>query len=328
MKAILVDAYGGPENMRFGETDKPMPGPGEALVKISYAGLNFIDVYMRSGLYKNSHTYAQNPPMVIGMEGAGVVEALGEGVTEVYVGQTVAYCLHLGSYAEYAVVPAWKLVPVPDDVPLEMATTLMLQGSTAHYMTHSLHALQPGERALIHAGAGGVGQIMTQLAKAKGAEVISTVGSVEKAEISRSLGADHVIIYTQEDFAERVAEITKGKGCNAVYDSVGIATIEGSMKSTARRGTLCNYGASSGAVHSINPLDIAEAGSIFFTRPHLADYIPNLEQRRARANDLFELYRKGDLKLRHDRTYPLAEAADAHRALQARETKGKVLLAV
>jgi NADPH2:quinone reductase len=328
MKAILVDAYGGPGNMRFGETDKPVPGPGEALVKVSMAGLNFIDVYMRSGLYKNSHTYAQKPPMVIGMEGAGSVEALGDGVTQVSVGEQVAWCLHLGSYAEYAVVPAWKLVPVPDDIPVEMATTLMLQGCTAHYMTNSLHPLKAGERALIHAGAGGVGQIMTQLAKAKGAEVITTVGSDEKAEISRSLGADHVIVYTREDFAARVAEITNGEGCHAVYDSVGIATIEGSMKSTARRGTLCNYGASSGAVHSINPLDIAEAGSIFFTRPHLADYIPNMSERRRRADDLFGLYRKGQLRLRLDRTYPLAEAAYAHRALQARETRGKVLLAV
>ncbi len=328
MKAILVAEYGGADKLTFAEAPRPEPGEGEALVRIAWAGVNFIDVYMREGVYKRSETYAQRPPMVIGMEGAGTVEALGPGTNGLAEGDTVAYCLELGSYAEYAAVPAWKLVPVPAEVPLDVATALQLQGSTAHYLTHALYPLGPGDTCLIHAGAGGVGQLVIQLAKARGATVIATVGSREKAEIARARGADHAILYREVDFREAVLEITGGRGVDVVYDSVGRDTLAGSLRCLRRRGTCCLFGGSSGAVTSIDPLDIAEAGSVFFTRPHLADYIADAAERRARAEALFRMYREGRLVVTIDCTLPLMQAAEAHRILEDRETKGKLLLEV
>jgi NADPH2:quinone reductase len=326
MKAVVVHRYGGAEELVLDDMPTPSPGPGEALVRQSVAGLNFIDIYVRSGLYKKSDTYAQTLPTIIGMEGGGVVEAVGDGVSDIRPGDRVAYCLQLGSYAEYAVVPAWKLVPVPESIGFDVATALMLQGSTAHYLTHSLFPLAEGQTCLFHAGAGGVGQLAIQLAKSRGATVITTVGTAEKAEIARARGADHVIIYTEEDFAEQVREITNGEGVHAVYDSVGKATFERSLKCLRKRGTLVNFGAASGAIEAVSPLGLAEAGSVFFTRPHLADYIPDAESRRARANDLFRLQSEGKLTVTLDRRWPLAKAADAQRALEGRESRGKLLL--
>ena len=328
MKAIRAAAYGGAENLRLDEIDRPTPGEGQALVKIAYAGINFIDVYMRDGLYKSIQTYAQKPPFVLGMEGAGTVEAVGAGVTDVKVGDRVAYCIELGSYAQYAVVPSWKLITVPADIDMKVATALQLQGSTAHYLSHSLFRLEPGHSCLIHAGAGGVGQLLIQLAKARGAEVFTTVGTPEKAAIAKRRGADHTILYREVDFREKVMEITKGVGVNVVYDSVGQDTIMGSMRSLKRRGTVCNFGASSGAVTSVDPLDLAEAGSVFFTRPHLAHYIATAEERRGRMKDLFEFVRSGKLDVAIDKVFPLKDAADAHRTIEGRLTTGKLLLDV
>jgi NADPH2:quinone reductase len=324
MKAIRVAAYGGADNLSYDEVPEPVPGEGHALVAIETAGVNFIDVYMRNGLYAKSHTYAQKPPMVIGMEGAGTVAALGPGVTGLTIGQRVAYCIELGSYAEMAAVPAWKLIPVPDEVPLDIATTLMLQGSTAHYLSHSLFPLEPGQKCLIHAASGGVGQLLVQLAKARGAEVFASVGSAEKADIAKANGADHTILYKEQDFADAVLAATGGEGVHVVYDSIGKATIAGSLKALRRRGTCVNYG----AVEAISPLALAEAGSVFFTRPHLADYIATPEERRARAGELFRLTRDGKLKVTIDTAFPLAEAAEAHRTIEAGLTKGKLLLRV
>ena len=328
MKAIRAAAYGGPENLRLDDVEKPTPGEGQALVKIAYAGINFIDVYMRDGLYKSLKTYAQKPPFVIGMEGAGTVEAVGPGVTDVKPGDRVAYCVELGSYAEYAVGPSWKLVPVPADIDMKVATALQLQGSTAHYLSHSLFRLEPGHSCLIHAGAGGVGQLLIQLAKARGATVFTTVGTAAKAEIAKRRGADHTILYREEDFREKVMEITKGEGVNVVYDSVGQDTIMGSMRSLKRRGVICNFGASSGAVTSVDPLDLAEAGSVFFARPHLAHYIATAEERRGRMKDLFDLVKTGKLEVVIDKVLPLKDAADGHRTIEGRLTTGKLLLAV
>ena len=328
MKAVIVRAYGNADRLELSDMPVPAPQPGEALVRQSVAGLNFIDIYVRSGLYAKSHTYAQTLPLIIGMEGAGVVEAVGDGVTDIRPGDRVAYCLDLGSYAEYAAVPAWKLVPVPDDIGLDTGAALMLQGSTAHYLTHSLFPLQAGQTCLLHAGAGGVGQLAIQLAKARGAKVIATVGTAEKAEIATARGADHVVIYSSEDFAERVAEITGGEGVHVVYDSVGQATWERSLKCLRKRGTLVSFGAASGAIEAVSPLGLAEAGSVFFTRQHLADYIPDAATRRSRANDMFRLCREGKLTVTLDRRWPLADAADAQRALEGRESCGKLLLEI
>ncbi len=328
MKAIAIAAFGGPENLRCMEREQPLPGKGEALVRLEYAGVNFIDVYMRSGHYARSHTYQTPLPMTLGMEGGGTVAAVGEGVTEVVPGERVAYCIVRGSYAQYATVPAWKLVKVPPHVAMPVATALMLQGFTAHYLSHSAFALAPGHTCLVHAGAGGVGQLLIQLAKLRGATVIATVGSPEKREIVRTLGADHAVLYRDTDFREEVMKLTGGRGVDVVYDAVGKDTISRSIRSLRKRGLCVNYGGASGLVTSVDPLELAEAGSVFFTRPHLADYLATHEELTARATDLFEAYAAGSLKVAIDREFPLREAAEAHRYLESRGTRGKLLLQV
>ncbi len=328
MKAIGVNAFGDAGALALLELPVPEPGPGEVRVKLSHAGLNFIDIYMRSGAYRKSDTYKTPLPMVLGMEGVGTVDALGDGVNALLPGQRVAWCIHRGSYAEYALVPAWKLVPVPGDVPDDIACALQLQGCTAHYLTHSAFPLTAGQTCLLHAGAGGVGQLVIQLAKAQGVTVIATVGSPEKAAIAEARGADHTILYRTQDFHARVMEITSGQGVDVAYDSVGRDTIERSIRSLARRGTVVNYGGASGLVESISPLALAEAGSVFFTRPHLADYMASATEIRSRTGDLFTLWREGRLTVAIDRTLPLAATAEAHRLIEARATMGKVLLEI
>jgi NADPH2:quinone reductase len=318
MRAVAVKEFGGPEKLAAMDMPAPKPGPGEALVKLEYAGVNFIDVYMRSGHYARSQTYKTPLPMVIGMEGIGTLST----------GERVAYCITRGSYAEYAVVPAWKLVKVPDDVPSPVAVTLMLQGLTAHYLSHSAFPLEQGQTCLVHAAAGGVGQLLVQCAKARGATVIGTAGSAEKAAIARERGADHVILYRETDFREEVMRLTGGKGVHVVYDAIGKDTIARSIRSLRRRGVCINYGGASGLVASIEPLELGEAGSVFFTRPHLADYIATPEELGGRAADLFAAWRTGKLVVTVDREFPLAEAADAHRYLEAGKTKGKLLLRI
>jgi len=328
MQTISIPAFGGPEQLQLMDVPQPRPGEADALVKLDYAGINFIDIYMRSGHYARSQTYRTPLPMTLGMEGAGTVVELGAGVTGLEVGDRVAYCIVRGSYAEYAAVPAWRLVRVPSEVPLNIATALMLQGFTAHYLSHSVYALGPGKRCLVHAAAGGVGQLLTQLAKLRGATVIATVGSKEKADIARSRGADHTILYRDTDFREEVMKITGGQGVDVVYDAVGKDTIHNSIRSLKKRGLCVNYGGASGLVATVEPLELAEAGSVFFTRPHLADYIATADELRGRATDLFSHYGAGRLRVAIDREYPLAQAADAHRHLEGRDTKGKLLLKI
>jgi NADPH2:quinone reductase len=328
MKTISIPAFGGPEQLQLMDRAQPRPAEGEALVKLDYAGINFIDVYMRSGHYARSQTYQTPLPMTLGMEGAGTVAALGSGVADLDIGDRVAWCIVRGSYAEYAAVPAWRLVKVPPEVPLNVATALMLQGLTAHYLSHSAFALGPGSSCLVHAAAGGVGQLLTQLAKLRGALVIATVGSREKAEIASRQGADHVVLYRDTDFREQVMGITGGAGVNVVYDAVGKDTIHQSIRSLSKRGLCVNYGGASGLVAAVEPLELAEAGSVFFTRPHLADYIATAEELHGRAADLFSYYVSGRLKVAVDREFPLAQAADAHRYLEGRNTKGKLLLGI
>lgn len=328
MKAIQVTRYGGPEVLALEDVEVPEPGAGEILVSLQYAGVNFIDVYTRRGDYARSDTYANKPPFTLGREGGGTVARIGNGVQAFAKGDRVAYCLVLGAYAECAVVPAWRLVKVPDEVNMTTAVTLMLQGCTAHYLSHSLFQLGKGQSCLVHAASGGVGQLLVQLAKIRGAEVFATVGSEEKAKFARERGADHVILYKEQNFAEAVNELTNGEGVDVVYDAVGRSTIEGSMRCVKRRGTLVNFGGASGLVDSIEPLALAEAGSIFFTRPHMADYMRNANEIRWRSSEMFDHVLNGRLKVNVDREYPLAGAADAHRYIEAGKTTGKLLLDV
>jgi NADPH2:quinone reductase len=328
MQTISIPAFGGPGQLQSMDMPRPVAGAGEVLVRLEYAGINFIDVYMRSGKYARSQTYKTPLPMTLGMEGAGTVAAVGSGVTEFAAGERVAYCIVRGSYAEYAVVPAARLVKVPVAVPLDIATALMLQGCTAHYLSHSAFALAPGKSCLVHAAAGGVGQLLTQLARLKGATVLATAGSAEKAAIAKHCGADHVILYRDTDFRAAVLEITGGQGVDVVYDAVGKDTIHQSIRSLKKRGLCINYGGASGLVTSVEPLELAEAGSVFFTRPHLADYIATSQELRARAADLFAHYAAGRLQVAIDRVFALAGAADAHRYLEGRNTRGKLLLRI
>ncbi len=328
MKAIQIEEYGDSDKLQFVDVPEPEYRDEEVLVRIAYAGVNFIDVYMRNGIFRKLDTYPNSPPFTLGMEGAGIVEAIGPGVTEFEKGDSVGYCLEVGSYAEFAVVPAWKLVKIPPDIPLDVATTLQLQGMTAHYLTHSLFPLTKEHTCLIHAGAGGMGQLAVQLAKIRGAQVIVTVGSQKKAEIAKARGADHVILYRDVDFAEAVLDITDGMGADVVYDSVGKETLKGSLKCLKSRGMLSNNGNASGAIGALDPLDLAEAGSIFFTRPHLASYIPSAKARAKRSFDLYRLYLDGNLTVTIDRTLPLSQVALAHKAIEERKSNGKILLVV
>ncbi len=328
MKAMRIERFGAADELKLCEIARPEPGPGEARVRLELAGVNYIDVYMRDGSYSRSHTYKTPLPMTIGMEGFGTVDAIGAGVDGCKPGDRVAYCLARGGYAEYAVVPAWKLVPVPTDVPPDIATTLMLQGSTAHYLTHSAFRLAPGMTCLVHAGAGGVGQLLIQLAKRLGARVVTTVGSPAKAELAKARGADHCILYREADFQKEVMRLTDNKGVNVVYDSVGRDTLAKSLRSLVRRGTCVNFGASSGQPDPVPVLDLAEAGSVFLTRPHLADYMASADEIRARASDLFAAWKAGALAVTIDREFPLSQAADAHRVIESRGTTGKLLLRI
>jgi NADPH2:quinone reductase len=328
MKAINIGEFGGPEVCKLGDVAAPRPQSGEATVKVAYAGVNFIDIYMRNGTYARSHTYKTPLPMVIGMEASGVIEAVADDVKDIRVGDRVAFCLSRGSYAEIVAVPAWKLVPVPDEIPMAIAAACMLQGCTAHYLSRSAFPLQPGQTCLIHAGAGGVGQLLIQLAKAAGATVFTTVSTAEKAAIAKSRGADHCILYRDVDFQDEVRRLTSGQGVNVVYDSVGRDTIHKSIRSVRRRGLCVLFGASSGTVDSIEPLELAEAGSVFFTRPHLADYMASNAEIRSRTDELFRLYSGKKLVLNIDREFSLSDAAEAHRYLEAGRTRGKLLLRV
>jgi NADPH2:quinone reductase len=322
MKAVFVNTPGGVDQLQYAELPKPTPAKGQALVKIAVSGVNFIDVYFRTGLYK------ADAPIGLGMEGAGVVEAVGEGVTEVKPGDRVAYAMARGSYAEYAVVPSWQLVPIPDGVDFESAAATMLQGMTAHYLTHSTWPLKSGETCLIHAGAGGVGLILVQIAKMIGARVVATVGSDEKAELVKAQGADLTVVYTRDDFQQAARDFTGGKGVDVVYDSVGASTFLKSLDSLRPRGMMVTFGNASGPVPEIAPLLLNQKGSLFLTRPTLAHYAATRDELLWRSGDLFRWIGEGKLKLRIEHKYPLAEAAQAHTDLEGRKTTGKLLLLV
>lgn len=323
MKAIVVAQTGGPEVLALGEKPVPVPGPGQALVKLAASGINFIDVYHRTGLYPQPAGFTP------GMEGAGVVEAVGEGVTEPAVGQRVAYAMSIGSYAEYAVVPAWQLVPVPDGLDLDQAAAIMLQGMTAHYLAHSTFRLEPGQVAVVHAAGGGVGLLLTQIAKKCGAVVIGTTSAAPgsaKFQMAVEAGADAVCDYT--NFEAKTKELSGGKGAHVVYDSVGATTFEASLNSLRPRGMMVSYGNASGPAPEFSPLKLSQKGSLFLTRPTLGHYAATREELLWRSGDLFRWLLDGSLRLHIERRYPLAEAPQAHRDLESRQTMGKLLLAI
>ncbi len=322
MKAIRVGGHGGAEVLVPSEIPTPSPGPGEVLVRVEAAGLNFVEVYYRTGLYKPP----AGLPFTPGGEGAGTVEALGAGVTEVQPGDRVASVGLAGSYAERALAPADKLVLIPEKVTTKQAAAAMLQGMTAHYLAVTTAPLAPGDICVVHAAAGGVGLLLCQIAKRRGARVIGTVSTAEKAALAREAGADDVILYTEEDFAERTMQLTGGKGVRVVYDSVGKTTFDKSVSVLAPRGMMALYGQSSGPVTSFDPSVLAQRGSLFLTRPSLFHYVATRAELLARAGEVLGWVADGSLKLRVEREIPLAQAAEAHRLLEGRKTTGKVLL--
>jgi NADPH:quinone reductase len=320
MKAIQIKHVGGPEAMEVVELPVPQPKANEAVVKLAAAGVNFVDVYFREGRYKAA------VPFTLGQEGAGRVTELGAEAKSVKVGDRVAWCGAQGAYAEYAAVPADRLVPIPQGVTDQQAAAAMLQGMTAHYLSHDTYPLKQGETALVHAAAGGVGLLLVQMAHNIGARVIATVSTEEKAKLARAAGAHEVILYTQIDFEAETKRLTGGKGVDVVYDSVGKTTFEKGLNILRPRGMMVLFGGSSGAVPPFDLITLSQKGSLYVTRPTLVNYIATREELVSRSESVFSMIAKGKLKLRIEHTYPLAEAQKAHRDLEARKTTGKLLL--
>ena len=307
--------------LRWDAIDVPDPGPGEAVIRQTAAGLNFIDVYFRTGLYP-----APSFPCAIGNEGAGVVEAVGDGVSEVAVGDRVAYCMNLGSYAERRVIAASQLVRIPDGISDQQAAAVLLKGSTVQYLVRRTYAVQRGDTVLFHAAAGGCGLIACQWLKHLGATVIGTVGTREKAELARAHGCDHPIVYTEESFVDRVRELTGGKGVPVVYDSVGKDTFDDSLRCLRPRGLMVSFGNASGAVEPFRPAVLAAKGSLYLTRPTLATYTATREDLVATTSEVFDVVGQGVVRIEINQTYPLRDAAQAHRDLEARRTTGSTVL--
>jgi NADPH2:quinone reductase len=320
MRAMRVHAPGGPDAISEDRIERMTPSAGEALVRVEYAGVNFIDVYKRTGAYKVP------TPFTLGEEGAGVVESIGPGVTEVKAGERVAWASVMGAYADYAVVKAARLVPVPREVDTKTAAAVMLQGMTAHYLATSLHPLERGQRCLVHAAAGGVGLLLVQIAKRRGAYVIGTAGSEEKAALAKKAGADEVIVYTSQDFVAETKRLTDGRGVQVIYDSVGKTTFLPGFDALVPRGMMALFGQSSGPVAPVDPQLLNQKGSLFLTRPTLAHYTATREDLLERAKDLFDWIGRGELSVRIGAEYALTDVGDAHRALEGRKTTGKVVL--
>jgi NADPH2:quinone reductase len=320
MRAIQITQTGGAEVLVSRELPTPAPGPGEALVQIEACGVNFIDIYLREG------RYASPLPFIPGQEAAGVVVGVGPGVSSVKIGDRVVWCGVPGTYAQFAVAPVARLIAIPDGVTTRQAAAAMLQGMTAHYLSHSTYAIQKGDAVLVHAGAGGVGLLLIQMAKRLGARVFATVSTDEKAALARAAGAGEAVLYTREDFAARTRELTNGAGLPVVYDSVGKTTFDGSLACLRPRGTLVLYGGSSGAVPPFDLIQLSTRGSLYVTRPTLKDYTATREELLRRAGDVLGWVADGSLKLRLEHSYALADAAQAHRDLESRKTTGKLLL--
>lgn len=320
MQAIRVHAPGGPEVLRLEEIDVPEPGPGEVRVRLAAIGVNFIDIYQRLGQYK------MPLPFTPGMEGSGIVDAVDAGITDLHVGQRVAWCMHSGAYAQWATVPAAKVAPLPNAISDEQGAALMVQGLTAHYLTTSTYPLQEGETALIHAAAGGTGRLLLQAAKRRGARVIATVGTRAKAELARSAGADEVVLYEEMDFEAAVKEWTHGKGVDVVYDSVGLSTFDKGLNCLRPRGMMVLWGQASGPVPLFDLQVLNAKGSLFITRPSLGAYMRTREEFLSRCADVFAWTAQGELDVRIDQVFPLSDASAAHTYMANRQSKGKLLL--
>ena len=327
MRAIQISRFGGPEVLEVADIPVPAVKPGQVLVKMAFAGVNFTDIYRRSGHYAASPTYPTPLPYVLGVEGSGTVAQIGDGVSGLAAGDRVCFTRNPGSYAEYAVVPQDRLARVPEPLGLEAAAAVMTHGMTAHYLTTEF-GLEAGSTCLVHAGAGGVGQFLIQLAKLRGARVIATVGNDDKAQIARECGADEVILYRTTDFRAAVRELTRGRGVDIVFDSVGKDTLHGSLYSLRRRGLCVLYGHTSGIVDDFNTMELAEAGSVFLTRPHMEHYVATPAEYARRAGDVLAWVATGKVKASVQAVFPLAQAADAHRILAGRGTRGKLLLRI
>jgi NADPH:quinone reductase len=320
MRAVVVTRHGGPEVLEYRDWEAPLPGPGQIVVEVSVAGVNYRDIYEREG------GYGLEPPLVAGIEGAGTVSAVGEGMSELALGDRVAWSSAFGSYAEQVVMDWERAVPIPDGVTDETAAAALLQGMTAHYLTTSTYAVSPGDPVVVHAAAGGVGLLLTQLVKKRGGRVFATTSTEKKAELARAAGADEVLAY--EDFAERVRELTDGQGAAVVYDGVGQATLDASLACLRPRGMLAIFGGSSGQVSTFDLNRLFTGGSLFITRPSLVQYTASREELLARASDVFGWIADGSLDIRIGGRYPLERAADAQRDLQSRKTTGKLILLV
>jgi len=320
VKAVVVEQYGGPESMVIRDVPKPEPGPTDVIVKVVASGVNFIDVYFRTGLYK------MPTPVALGSEAAGIVDTVGADVTDFSPGDRVVYAMLRGSYAEYAKVPAAQLVAIPDGVSFEQAAAVMLQGMTAHYLTRSTYALASGDTCLVHAAAGGTGALIVQMAKTVGASVIGTVSTPEKAAIATAAGADHIVYYTEQDFAVEAKRLTGGRGVDVVYDGVGKTTFDKSLDSLRPRGMMVLFGASSGAVPPFDPAVLNPKGSLFLTRPSLGHYVADRRELVWRAGDVLDMVGKGTLRVKIDAAFPLDRVADAHRVLEGRQTTGKLII--
>ena len=328
MKAIQIDRYGGPETLRERDVPKPTPGPEEVLIKLAYSGINFMDIHTRQGKYAGSRTYPQLLPTTLGIEGAGIIEATGSEVAGFEAGDRVAYCLAWSSYAEFATVPARRVVPVPDDLSLELAAASLFHGLTAHYLANDLGQLAPGVTCLVHAASGGIGQLLVQLGKRAGATVYAVTSTEQKAAAARQRGATAALLYDNGGFADAVRDLTGGRGVDVVFDPIGKPTFRDSLRATRTKGLIVSFGSVGGPVRDIDPIELGEAGSLFLTRPRLADHISDAETLRRRARDIFSALMDGSLSIDIARRYTLGQVALAHDDLEGRRIIGKPLIKI
>lgn len=328
MRAIRIEQYGGPEVLRRVDIEIPSPARGEVLVRVACAGVNFMDVHTRQGKYRNSKTYPVRPPCTLGMEGAGEVIGLGPDVTSIKTGDRVAWCISWGAYADYAVVPVQRVARIPPQISYELAAAAIFQGSTAHYLVEDVAQLRPGSTCLVHAASGGIGQMLVQLAKRRGAVVFATASTDSKADIARKRGADHVMPYENGRFADDIRAATDGRGVDVVFDAIGRATLRDSFRATRTRGLVVNYGSVSGSLGDLDPYELGEAGSLFLTRPRLADYLSDRTTTQRRAEEIFAALEDGTLRLDISARYTLDQVEIAHAALENRRQLGKAILLI